>query len=173
MSRFKSIYDFGCLYFVSTTLIDKRWGFLNTKPYVDIVLNSLEFLRENKQIKLFAFVIMPNHLHLILKPLNVNISQVMHSLKSYTSKKIIAVSQNTSLSQELITKKVWEAGFFDKNIESEKFLLEKMDYVHNNPVNKNWLLTDERSNYRYSSACFYDCGIKSVIDIDDVQKYYF
>jgi len=66
--------------------------------------------------------------------------------------------------------KVWETGFWDKNIFSEGFLREKMEYIHNNPINKNWHLVEERAEYPFSSAQFYDKGEETIIAIDDVRE---
>ena len=48
-------------------------------------------------------------------------------------------------------------------------VLQKMEYTHNNPVDKQWHLVDDRADYLYSSACFYDRGVKPVIEVDDVR----
>jgi hypothetical protein len=58
-----------------------------------------------------------------------------------------------------------------KNVFSIKFLNQKMEYIHNNPVDKDWKLVDDRADYRYSSACFYDRNITPIIEIDDVRDY--
>jgi hypothetical protein len=57
-----------------------------------------------------------------------------------------------------------------KNIYSVDYLIQKLEYVHNNPIAKSWQLANERSDYKYSSACFYDKGIKPIIQIDDIRN---
>jgi hypothetical protein len=51
------------------------------------------------------------------------------------------------------------------------FLREKLEYVHNNPLAKHWCLVDARSDYAYSSACFYDEGLEPVAKVDDVREW--
>jgi hypothetical protein len=46
-----------------------------------------------------------------------------------------------------------------------------MEYIHNNPVDKDWKLVDDRANYRYSSACFYDRNITPIIEVDDIRDF--
>ena len=57
-----------------------------------------------------------------------------------------------------------------KNIYSAKFLIQKMEYIHNHPVSKDWKLVDDRADYEYSSVCFYDKGIKPIIPITDIKE---
>ena len=57
-----------------------------------------------------------------------------------------------------------------KNIYTEKFLAQKMEYIHQNPVTERWNLVRDRADYKYSSACFYDRSVRPVIDIDDIRE---
>ena len=58
-----------------------------------------------------------------------------------------------------------------KNVFSEEFLRQKVEYVHNNPVAKHWRLVGDRADYPYSSACFYDRGEPPIIDVDDIREW--
>ena len=65
---FKPIHDPTHLYFVTATLLG--WKHLFAEPqYAQIVLNSLAWHRDNGRLQLFAYVLMPSHLHAVLKPL--------------------------------------------------------------------------------------------------------
>lgn len=66
--------------------------------------------------------------------------------------------------------KIW-IGFQAKNIMANIFLFQKMEYIHNNPIKKEWFTSDSRSDYQYSSACYYDNGTEPIIKIDDVYNY--
>jgi putative transposase len=59
-----------------------------------------------------------------------------------------------------------------KNVFPTKYLNQKIEYIHNNPVDKDWKLVDDRAGYQYSSACFYDREISPIIEIDDIREYY-
>jgi putative transposase len=58
-----------------------------------------------------------------------------------------------------------------KNVYSAAFLREKLDYIHNNPVAKHWRLVENRADYAYSSACFYDVGRMPIVQVDDVREW--
>jgi hypothetical protein len=59
-----------------------------------------------------------------------------------------------------------------KNIYSVAFLREKLEYTHNSPVAKHWHLVQERADYAYSSACFYDRGEVPIVEVDDVREWF-
>lgn len=58
-----------------------------------------------------------------------------------------------------------------KNIYSAEFLSQKMEYIHSNPVSKDWKLVIDRSEYKYGSACFYDKGTLPIIPITDIHEW--
>lgn len=100
------------------------------------------FGQRNNWFDLVAFVIMPDHLHLIIIPKGKNVSQSMHSIKSFSSKEINKNSQHKG--------SVWQPSFRDLTLWSEEVVIEKINYIHNNPVRKD--LVSDPGNYRYSSA---------------------
>jgi hypothetical protein len=56
--------------------------------------------------------------------------------------------------------KVFEESFDAKECRSRKFIQQKLDYIHKNPVSKKWQLVTDFTEYLYSSASFYENGIK-------------
>jgi len=132
----------GYAYFVTTNVYHGEKIFSNPK-IVNIVLSAIFFLKEKGYFRLYSFVVMPEHLHLIILPQNKKtLSQIMHSLKSYTAKKI-----NNLLGQ---SGKIWQDGFYERIIRSEGDLREKTTYIENNPVRKK--LVEAPEKYFYSSA---------------------
>ena len=176
---FKPHHDPTHLYFVTATLT--KWQPLFTQPtYADIILNSLDWHRRNRRWLLFAYVVMPTHLHILIKPLAAyTISNVLESFGSFTAHAILRQLQAEHRDDLLQTfsqrqdgdrgkaHQVWQP-LQAKNVFSEPFLREKLEYIHNNPVAKQWALAETRADYRYSSACFYDCGIMPGIEVDNV-----
>ncbi|MBI5893297.1 MAG: transposase [Deltaproteobacteria bacterium] len=172
MSKYKSYIDPNHCYFVTTSLINRGFKFLQQDCYAAVILDSLNFLRQNQKLYVFAFVVMPNHLHILIKPRSPhNVSQIMHSFKRFTSgeikKTLKGENYNVWRQFQNFGGALWQEGFLDENIYSEKLFLEKVEYIHNNPVAKNWRLVDNRADYRYSSACYYDRSEKPIIEIDD------
>jgi len=121
---------------------------------------------------------MPNHLHILVRLLDKRpVEKVMGQFHSFTGHSIIdRLKKNGMMSLlhplELAGQQkgdrdflVWEDSLA-RCVETEQVLLETIEYIHNNPCSKNWHLVENRADYGYSSACFYDRGERSVIDID-------
>lgn len=150
--------------------------------YANIVLDSLTWLRDKKFMKLYAFVLMPNHLHYIIEDLpNHTINEIVQKLDSFTGHKILELVRQENkielidnLKQNATKDKdrkhrIWNDPL-DKYVLNERMLWQKVEYIHNNPCQKGWYLVDGRADYKYSSACFYDRDEKPIIDIDDVRE---
>ena len=106
-------------------------------------LNSLEWMQREKRILLFAFVIMPSHLHVILKPQNISIGEILQQFGSFTAHEILKSlrKQNQNDLLELFQQKkrdqrhkhsIWQ-DIQAKNIYSMDFLQQKLEYIHQNP----------------------------------------
>ena len=177
---FPSFHDPSHLYFVTASIIDWKNLFI-TPEYINIPLNSLAWMIRQKRILLFAFVIMPSHLHTILKPESDSIGEFVQQFGSFTAHEILQKlrtdSQNDLL--DLFQQKkrdqrhehsIWQ-DIQAKNIYSMNFLQQKMDYIHQNPVAKDWKLVEDRADYLYSSAGYYDLGRKPIIEITDINEW--
>jgi len=183
MPPVKSEFDPANLYFITTTAVH-RAQLLNPDINKQIIIDSFSYMRLKKWINLYAFVVMPNHIHLIVRFLGShNLSDVMREFKKHTSKQIIHLAQAESNHKMLsyLEKaaetikdqhyKVWEDGYDARDVFSLPFLKQKMDYLHNNPCQPQWRLVDQLEDYIWSSACFYILDKPAVIPIDDVREY--
>ncbi|OKL39188.1 REP-associated tyrosine transposase [Pontibacter flavimaris] len=156
------------LYFLTMTVVD--WVDVFTRPvYKHIVVDALKFCQEKKGLKLCAWVLMSNHLHLIAAAEGKNLSDIVRDFKQFTSRKIIATIQeepesrrqwllhrfefNAHLSTKVRHYKVWQEGNEAKELLSNTFIDQKLDYIHQNPVRAEWV--NEPEHYRYSSAANY------------------
>ncbi len=170
----------GHLYFITATVCG--WKPLFARPeYAQIVLNSLAWLQQNGKCSLFAFVLMPSHLHAIVGPESEPIGSVLQAFGSFTAHKILERLRTERRSgwiqffheerrDERHARSIWQ-DIQAKNIYSMKFLQQKMEYIHSNPVRKEWKLVEDRADYAYSSACFYDSGKEPIIAIKDVRQW--
>ncbi|MBI4377577.1 MAG: transposase [Nitrospinae bacterium] len=164
------------LYFVTSTTVE--WiPVFTKKQYFDIIIHSLEFCRLHKGLKLFAYVIMDNHVHFIIS--SDNLSQIVKDFKSFTAREIIkyakADDKRWLLNQLEFYKKsykresdyqVWQEGFHPQMIITEDMLRQKIEYIHNNPVKRGFV---ERPEYWiYSSAENYLSG-KGCLEIDLIE----
>lgn len=168
------------LYFVTATTVGWKPLFSETE-YAEVVLNSLAWLRKEKRMSLFAFVIMPTHLHTVTLPLDRLIGELLQNFGSFTAHAILKKLREDNRKELLeffhaqrrdksLEHSIWQ-DIQAKNIYSEKFLTQKMEYIHQNPVAKDWNLVQNRADYKYSSACFYDEDKQPIIEIDDVREY--
>ncbi|MEO7839801.1 MAG: hypothetical protein ABIU06_10660 [Anaerolineales bacterium] len=177
---FPSIHDISHLCFVTASI--SGWKHLFIEPtYAQIVLDSLSWMQKEKRILLFAFVIMPSHIHLALKPESDMIGNTLQQIGSFTAHAILNELRKDG-KQDLLDffnqqkrdarhqHSIWQ-DIQASNIYSSDFLFQKMEYIHSNPVSKDWRLVKNRADYKYSSACFYDNGIEPVIQITNVNEW--
>ncbi len=179
---FKPHHDPTHLYFVTATVLG--WKHLFIEPaYAEIIFQSLDFHRRHGRWSLFVFALVPNHAHFIIRPLGEQtISTVLQSFGSYTAHAIIdrlRQDGRTDLLTFFSHRQNRDAGkqhqiwlpIEAKNVFSVEFLRQKVEYAHNNSVAKHWHLVDDRVDYPYSSACFYDRDEQPVIAVDDVREW--
>ena len=171
--------DYLC--FVTTTA-EKHVYIFKRESIIRIILDSLHFLRTSKRMELFAFVIMPNHIHFIGRfSKEYALSEVMRDFKRHTARQIIRqlmAEENTeklgllqSLNQDNRQEyKVWEDGYDARDVFSQDFLSQKMEYIHYNPCRPKWSLASAPEEYPWSNARFYVLDKPAVIGVDDVRE---
>jgi REP element-mobilizing transposase RayT len=175
---FDSLYIPDHLYFVTASICGWKPLF-SEKEYAEIVLSSLAWLRREKRMSLYAFALMPTHLHTIVLPLDRSIGELLQNFGSFTAHKILRKLKDDDRKDLLAffhTQRhdsreehgIWQ-DIQAKNIYTEKFLEQKIEYIHQNPVAEGWNLVQDRADYEYSSACFYDKNQQPIIDIDDIR----
>lgn len=143
---------------------------LKPDKYKDIIMNSLKFLVEQRRIYLYGFVIMPNHIHLIWQMReNIKQSDVQRDFLKYTAQQIkfdLTKNHPQVLEKFRVQVKdrsyqIWEHRPLSVSLWSEKVFAQKLDYIHHNPVQDKWKITELPENYRYSSARYY------LLNLDD------
>ena len=151
------------MHFVTFTV--HRWADVFTrKEYVDIILESFRFCQKEKGLMIYAWVIMSNHIHVIIKSRSHNLSDIIRDFKKYTATRIIkAIADNPKESRKdwllhLFRKDdgllFWNEGYHGEEIFSSAFYDTKVNYIHQNPVRANIVLHEE--DYLMSScADFY------------------
>jgi REP element-mobilizing transposase RayT len=116
------------------------------------VLDNLAFYRDRGDFWLHAFVIMPDHLHLLLTPRTRDLSEVMRNLKSYVARQLIEEINDSP--------PVWQTRFHDQVIRSERHFISAVEYIHANPVKAG--LCSLAKDFPYSSASAYADVTKSL-----------
>ena len=178
---FDSIHDDAHLYFITATICG--WKQIFIKPaYANIVLGSLDWMRREGRMALYAFVLMPSHLHMIVKPQEYLIGTLLQRFGSYTAHAILKQLRDDGRDDSLEffhrqrrdrrhQHSIWQ-DIQAKNIYSREFLSQKLEYIHNNPLAEDWQLVRERADFEYSSAGYYDRGLTPVIPVDDVREWF-
>lgn len=128
----------GLSYFVTSVTKDRSPLFLNSQVALT-VLDALKWLDQRHRIILVVAVVMPDHLHFIAQLNDKTLSQVMHSLKSYTANEI-----NKNLGRR---GSIWERQYYESGIRCEKALMNKVEYCLNNPERRG--LVEDFREYPY------------------------
>jgi len=151
------------LYFVTLTV--KHWIDIFTRnDYKDIIIENLDYCRKNKGLEIYAWVIMTNHVHLIIRAKEgCVLADILRDLKKFTSKAIIkAISENPSESRKkwllrgFCTNdgyRFWQEGNHPIELWTNEIIDEKMDYIHKNPVKAGFVFNEQ--DFLYSSAADY------------------
>lgn len=183
MSPVRPNFDPANLYFITTTAVNRAHLFLPNE-HKQIIAESLNYMRQGGWFRLYAFVVMPNHIHILVRFLaSYKLANVMRDFKKYTSKEITKYCQlannpeflttikNAGDESSKVVYKVWENGYDARDVFSFGFLEQKLDYIHNNPCQSQWQLAEHPEDYRWSSARFYVEGRPAIIGVDDVREF--
>ena len=151
-------------FFTATNLEWKK--LLKPDKYKDIIISSIRFLVEDKRVKIFSFVIMENHIHLIWQLLPDNDPEALQrDFLKYIAQRIkkdLEKNHREVLSYFKVDAKDREYQFWERNalsveLRNHPVFIQKMDYIHWNPVKAGVCKLPE--DYKYSSALFYETGV--------------
>jgi putative transposase len=169
------------MYFITSTIVE--WVDVFTRPvYKNIIVDSLKYCQEHKGLDIYAWVLMSNHLHAIVSAREgYKLSDILRDFKKFTSKRIIdAIKEEPESRRDWLLYRFEYAGKFRTNIENYKvwqdgnhakecfspdFTIEKLVYIHNNPVRA--LIVETPEHYLYSSARNY-AGLKGLLEIKSI-----
>ena len=169
-SRYKFV-DVTLPHFMTCTVL--HWiPVFTRRETVAILFDSLQFLMD-EGLKIYAYVILENHLHLIAQ--SKQLDRDIARFKSYTSKQLIQYLTDhqvqTILDQLAFYKKAhkhdrtyqfWQEGVHPEWIQGEAMMRQKIDYIHQNPVERGYV--DKPEHWRYSSARNY-LGLEPLIEV--------
>lgn len=174
-SRYK-ITDKNGIYFMTSTIIEWIPVFTH-QPYFNTVTQSLTFCRKEKGLQLFGYVILDNHLHLIAA--GPDLGRIITDFKKFTARSVIEQLQKDNkawlLNQLAYYKKqykitsshqVWQEGYHPQLVFSSEMLLQKMEYIHNNPVRRGYV--SQAEHWLYSSARNYILDDHAIIELDSL-----
>jgi len=147
-------------HFVTSTIVGWLPVFTTT-ACCDILVGSFDYCRRHKQLQLYAWVVMENHFHAIVSA--PDLPAVMSDLKKFTARSLLEqldregrrwlLDRLEALRQPHKTHsryQVWQEGYHPQAILDDAMMLQKLDYIHHNPLRRGWVTAAE--HWRYSSA---------------------
>jgi REP element-mobilizing transposase RayT len=170
------------MYFLTLQVVE--WiDIFSKQVYRDVVIDSIKFCQKHKGLEVYGYVIMSNHIHLILKSPKGELSNTLRDFKKYTSVKIIKeikenedsrkewmlerMAQNAASHSRNTNYQLWTHENHAMILLSYSFAMKKLNYIHNNPVKAG--IVEKPEHYCYSSAIDY-MGGKGPVDIAILTK---
>jgi putative transposase len=118
-------------------------------------VDALERVRENYSLCVYGYVVMPEHVHLLVsEPEREALDQAIKSLKQGVARRLALRAADS----------FWQARYYDFNVWSEKKFVEKLRYIHRNPVKRE--LVAHPQDWRWSSFRHYALGETEVVEIE-------
>ena len=174
------------LHYVTFQIV--RWiDIFTRKVYRDIVIESLRFCQEKKGLEIYAFVIMSNHVHAIIRSSNGRLSDTIKEFKSFTAKKMLEQMTNENESRrewmlsefEFAAKKhkrnekyqIWTHENHPIILYGNALIQQRINYIHDNPVRSGIVANQE--DYLYSSARAYagvDCLLDVIVPLMEIER---
>jgi len=167
-------------YFVTFSVVE--WVDIFTRRnYQEILIDSLKFCQKEKGLVIYAWCLMSNHIHLIVSAKKSDLSDILRDFKKFTSKKLIkSILNNSAESRKKWIIKIfrkaginnirnkehqfWRQESQPKELFSEKFISQKLDYIHNNPIEAG--LVEKAEDYLLSSAKNYYLQQMGLVEIE-------
>ena len=166
------------LYFLTMTVVD--WVDVFTRKEHKLrIIDSLRYCQQNKGLMIHGWCLMSNHLHILASARDgFRLSDIIRDFKKFTSKQIVNDIQTEIESRRewmlyrfkyagkyktnVLEYKFWQDGNHAEECYSHNFAIEKLNYIHQNPVRS--MIVDEAENYIFSSARDY-AGMKGLLEI--------
>jgi REP element-mobilizing transposase RayT len=161
-------------HFVTSTIVE--WlPIFTTHARCDIIVHALLYCRAHKGLNIFGWVILDNHFHAIL--VAPDLSRTITDLKKFTAREILALLQRDRCEWLLnqlryfrakhkaaSVHQVWQEGAHPQAIRTDEMMMQKLEYLHNNPIKRGLVASPE--HWRYSSAHEWLKGAEPVLRCD-------
>jgi putative transposase len=168
----KRYYGTGDLHFITCSCY-RRKPWLGTARRRDLFLKILEETRQRYRFVVLGYVVMPEHFHvLISEPQKGNPSTLMQVLKQRFAQRVLRRTRRApSAAQAWLwddgPMHVWQARFYDFNVWTERKRVEKLHYMHRNPVKRG--LVNEPEQWPWSSFRDYMYGDRGAVRVNETE----
>ncbi|MEZ0258126.1 MAG: transposase [Chthoniobacter sp.] len=173
-SRYR-IHEQDRAHFITSTIVEWLPVFTSA-ACCEILVQSLEYCRAHKELRVHAWVIMDNHFHAVFSA--PQLAAVIADWKKFTAQALLAQIEREKrewLLERLQRMKaqhktnsryqVWQEGVHPQGIHDDAMMVQKIDYIHHNPVRRGWVASPE--HWRYSSAHEWLEGGSPLLRCDD------
>jgi putative transposase len=152
-SRLKRYHQFGHDHFVTFSCY-QRLPYLNSDHARIVFLDTLERLRKRHRFHVFGYVLMPEHVHLLIsEPPEMSLGGMFRALKTETSKQL---KGNRT--------RFWQLNYYDFNVFTQPKFVEKLRYIHRNPVERGLVASPE--DWPWSSFRHWLSGDPGTVEIE-------
>ena len=176
-SGLKRYYGAHDLHFITCSCYRRR-PLLATAHRRDLLLELLEEVRRRHRFVVLGYVLMPEHFHLLIsEPQQTTPSVVMQVLKQRFAHQVLRRSRLAQrngqgflypdLARADVTGEIWQRRFYDFNVWTERKRVEKLRYMHRNPVKRG--LVSQPEHWAWSSFRAYAFGETGTVQINDCQ----
>ena len=154
----------------------RRLPLLKTVRARNLFVKALGQIRERYQFRLVGYVVMPEHVHLLIsEPAKGTPSVVLKALKQRVSRDLRKKKRSASdaqlrlpfMNENAALPRLWQPRFYDFNVYTTKKKREKLEYMHRNPVERG--LVQDPGAWRWSSYLFYEGGESGLVPIDPLD----
>jgi len=174
----KSHIEKGEIYFWTAT-INQWMRLLEKDEYKNVIIDSLQYLTDAGKVDVFAFVIMPNHIHFIWRTNEPNGKEspqgsfLKHTAHAF--KKMLRREGDSRLNAYKVKAGNKEYEFWQRDslavpLFTRKVALQKLKYMHNNPLAEHWQLVKHPCDYKFSSARYYELNEKNFSFLKDLWE---
>ena len=132
----------------------RRQPFLNSPHTRDLAQLTLERTRRSYQFFITGYVIMPEHVHLLVsEPRRSTLAAAIQAYKQSVARRLVGRNEH-----------FWQKRYYDFNVWTEKKCVEKLRYIHRNPVTRG--LVERPEDWAWSSYRHYLTGEPGVVEIE-------
>jgi putative transposase len=164
MSNLRHFDNLGTVRFVTFSCYRRLPGFIDEKSK-GLFIRHLEMAREKHKFKLFGYVIMPEHVHLVILPgEDTKLGLLIREIKSKMAREYFSEISTYGEQKKHI---FWQKRCYDHNCRTRETVIEKIEYCHKNPVVRG--LVDSPDKWEYSSYNFYSGKINVPIIMDKLE----
>ncbi len=160
----KRYQDTGDLHFITFSCYHRQ-PFLSTPHACRVFEQTLQDVRRWYGLYVKGYVVMPEHVHLLVsEPERSSLCVALQMLKQVVAQKLKPGLPASLDEKNAVAKHFWQVRYYDFNVRTRKKQIEKLRYIHRNPVHRG--LVEKPEDWQWSSFLHYATGTEGVVEIE-------